>query len=101
MLQRGHSGDGYDMALTLCKYDFRKYDLFVLSWARVRRVRQGSISSELVMCGGGVCSILLLPHVTRCLDTIDVCIWCKYVFMYVVVTGWRSVRMVVVYRLLL
>ena len=26
-------------------------DIFVLSWARVQR---GSISSELIMCGGGV-----------------------------------------------
>ena len=24
MLQRGHSGDGCDFALTLCKYDLRK-----------------------------------------------------------------------------
>ena len=32
---------------TLCKYDLRKGDLFVLSWARVRR---GSLSSELLMC---------------------------------------------------
>ena len=24
---------------TLCKYDLRKRDVFVLSWARVRRVR--------------------------------------------------------------
>ena len=39
---------------TLCKYDLRKGDLFVLSWARVRRVRRGSISSELLMSGGGV-----------------------------------------------
>ena len=37
-LQRGYSGDGYDFASTLCKYDLRKADLFVLSWARVRRV---------------------------------------------------------------
>ena len=36
------------------KYDLRKGDLFVLSWARVRRVRRGSISSELLVCGGGV-----------------------------------------------
>ena len=50
VLQRGHSGDGYDL---------RKGDLFVLSWARVRRVRRGSISSEVLMCGGGVCSIML------------------------------------------
>ena len=37
MLQRGHSGDGCVLATTLCKYDLRKGDLFVLSWARVRR----------------------------------------------------------------
>ena len=43
-----------------------------LSWARVRRVRRGSISLELLMCGGGVCSILFLPLVSRCLETIDV-----------------------------
>ena len=48
----GHSGGGCDLASTLCKYDLRKDDLFVLRWARVRRVRRGSISSELLMCGG-------------------------------------------------
>ena len=67
VLQRGNSGDGCDLALILCKYDLRKGDVFVLSWARVRRVRRGRISSELLICGGGVCSILLLPLVTRCL----------------------------------
>ena len=81
MLQRGHSGDGCVLASTLCKYDLRKGDLFVLSWARVRRVRRGSISSELLVCGGGVRSILLLPLVARCLETIDVCIW--RMFFYV------------------
>ena len=86
VLQRGHSGDGCDLASTLCTYDLRKGDLFVLRWARVRRVRQGSLSSELLMCGGGECSILLLPLVDRCLETIDVCIWCTFVFMSVVVT---------------
>ena len=35
MLQRGHSGDGCDLASTLCKHDLRKGDLFVLSWTRV------------------------------------------------------------------
>ena len=55
MLQRGHSGDGCDLASTLCKYDLRKGDLFVLSWAWARRVRRGSLSSELLMCGGGKC----------------------------------------------
>ena len=71
MLQRGHSGDGCVLASTLCKYDLRKGDLFVLSWARVRGVRRGSISSELLVCGGGVRSILLLPLVARCLETMD------------------------------
>ena len=31
MLHRGHSGGGYDLASTLCKYDLRNRDLFVLS----------------------------------------------------------------------
>ena len=48
VFQRGNSGDGCDLASTLCKYDLRKGDLFVLSWARVRQVRWGSISSELL-----------------------------------------------------
>ena len=86
MLQRGYSGDGCDLESTLCKYDLRKSDLFVLSLARVRRVMRESISSELLMCGGGVRSILLLPLVARCLETIDVCIWRMFVFMSVVVT---------------
>ena len=90
MLQRGHSGDGCDLALTLCKYNLRKGDLFVLSWARVRRVRQ-AISSELLMWGGGLHSILLLPLVAGCLETIDVCIWCMFV-----VIVWGSVGIFVV-----
>ena len=40
VLRRGHSGDACDLASTLCKYDLRKGDLFVLSWARVRLVRR-------------------------------------------------------------
>ena len=35
----------------------------------MRRVRRGTLSSELLMCGGGVRSILLLPLVARCLET--------------------------------
>ena len=68
------------LASTLCKYHLRKGDLYVLSWARVRRVRRGSISSELLVCGGGVRSILLLHLVARCLETIDVCIWRMFVY---------------------
>ena len=67
----------------LYKYDLRKVDLFVLSRARVR---QKSISSELLMCGRGVLSIFLLPLVARCLETIDVCILRMFVFMSVVIT---------------
>ena len=70
-------------------FDLRKGDLFVLSWARVRRMRRGSISSELLVCGRGVRSILLLPLVARCLETIGVCIWRMFVFMSVVVTVWN------------
>ena len=33
MLKRGQSGDECDLASTLCTYDLRKGDLFVLSWA--------------------------------------------------------------------
>ena len=87
MLQRGHSGDGCILAPTLCKYDLRE---------KVRRVRRGSLSSELLMCSGGVCSILLLPLVARFLETIDVCIWRIFVFMSVVVIVWGSVGMFVV-----
>ena len=72
----GHRGDECVLASTLCKYDLRKGDLFVLSWARVRR---GSLSSELLMCGGCGCSILLLSLVVRCLETIDVSIWRMFV----------------------
>ena len=79
------------MDVTLCKNDLRKGDLFVLCLARVRRVMRESTSSELLMCGGGVCSILLLPLVARCLETIDACIWRMFVFMYVVVIVWGSV----------
>ena len=90
----GHSGDGCDLTSTLCKYDLRKGDLFVLSWTRVQRVRHGSLSSELLMCGGGVRSILLLPLVARCLETIYICR--MFVFMSVVVIVWGSVRKFVV-----
>ena len=78
-----HSGDRCNVLSTLCEYDLRKGDLFVLSWARMRRVRRGCISAELLMCGGGMRSILLLPLVDRCLETIDVCIW-RMLFMSVV-----------------
>ena len=52
-------------------------------------MRRGSISSWLIMYGRGVRSILLLPHVTRCLETIDTCIW----HVCVVVTVWCIIIM--------
>ena len=81
--------DGCVLASTLCKYDLRKGDLFVLSWARVRQVRRGSLSLELLVCGRGMRSILLLPLMAGCLGTIDVCIWHMFVFRSVVVTVWE------------
>ena len=42
-------------------------------------MRRVSISSELLLCGGGVRSILLLLLVARCLETIDVCMWRMFV----------------------
>ena len=92
----GHSGDECDLAYSLCRYDLRKGDLFVLGWARVRQVRRGSISSEMRLYGGGVRSILLLPLVDRCLETIDVCIWHMLGFMFVVVSVCGYVGMFVV-----
>ena len=52
VLLRGHSGDGFDLVSTLCMYDLRKGDLFVMSWAWVRLV---------VICHGQVrcrCSLM-------------------------------------------
>ena len=48
MRQRGQMGDGCVQASILCIYDRRKGDLFVLSWARVRRVCRGKFSSVLL-----------------------------------------------------
>ena len=38
VLQRGNSDGGCDLASTLCTYELRKGNLFVLSEARVQRV---------------------------------------------------------------
>ena len=67
VLQRGHSGDGCDLASTLCKYDLRKGDLFILNWARVRQVRWGSISwccqpTPMTLASGGSPIFPLVVH---------------------------------------
>ena len=95
MLQRGNSGDGCVLASTLCKYDL----IFICSeLGKGATSDRGKYSSELLMCGGGVRSNLLLPLVARCIETIDVCIWRMFVFMSVVVTVWGSVGKFVVQR---
>ena len=48
------------------------------------------------MCDRGVGSILLLPLVVRCLETIDVCKWRLFVVMSVVLIVCGSVGMFVV-----
>ena len=45
-LQRGHSGDRCLSSLILFKYECSMGHLFVLSWARVRRVAMGSVVSK-------------------------------------------------------
>ena len=71
VLQRGYSRrDGCDLASTLCNHDLRKGDLFVLIWARVRQVRRGSISSELLMCWC-CCSPFSLVHLSLVLPPRD------------------------------
>ena len=54
-----------------------------------------NISSQLLMCGGGVRSILLFPLVARCIETIDVYMW-RVCFMSVVVTVCGLVGILVV-----
>ena len=84
MLQRGHSGDGCDLASNLWKYDLREG----------ATSEGGSISSELLMCGGCVRSILLLPVLVRCIETIDVCIWRMFGLVSVVVIAWGFIIVV-------
>ena len=59
-------------------------------------LQSGIISSELLMWGGDLHSIMLLPLVARCLETLDVCIWHMFVLMSVEVTVWGFVGMFVV-----
>ena len=61
MLQRGHSGNGCDLASILCKYDFRKGDLFVLWWEWVRRVRNYLSRSHDFLVGSHECLLLFSP----------------------------------------
>ena len=85
-------------ASTLCKYELKKGDLFVLSWDRVC-LRS---ASALVFIGGGcVCSILFVCHFARCSATMVVCIVVRLVFMSCSVMVSLFVSMFVVYLMLL
>ena len=40
VLQRGNSGDGCDLASTLCKYDLRKGDFFMEEFVLLKKILQ-------------------------------------------------------------
>ena len=65
---RGHSGDGCVLTLNLCKYDFRKGCLFVLSWERMRRVMRESCMYVVYLCRGcdGCCAFCLNCEAWSC-----------------------------------
>ena len=71
----------------MCKYDLRK----VIYLFGDEQECGGDYLFRLI-CGGSVCSILLLPLLARCLETMDVCIWCMFVFMTVLVIVWVCVN---------
>ena len=54
MLQRKQSGVVWFEASTLCRYDVRKGDLFVLSCARVRHCALVSVASVVFIAGAAV-----------------------------------------------
>ena len=64
-LQRGHSGDGCLTSSILFKYERGMGHLFVLSWAKVRRVARGSVVSELCTVSGMVFVTLLCCRLLR------------------------------------
>jgi len=101
VVQRGQSGDVCLIASTLCRYDRRKGDLLVLSWARVRRVCRGRDSSAVLMSGGCACSVLFLSLLERYFVTVAVCMIFMFAFMSVVVMLSGFVGMFVVYLVLL
>ena len=53
VLQRGNNGDGCQLASTLCKYYLRKGD-FYPELGKGATSEVASVSSDLLMCGGGV-----------------------------------------------
>ena len=69
VLQRGHSGDGCLTSSILFKYERSRGHLFVLSWARVRRVARGECCFGVLYCEWyGVCDHVVLSVVEVCVD---------------------------------
>ena len=54
----------------------------------MRRLRRGSITSELIMCGGGVRCILLLPLVAIYIPRDNRCIYMAHGCFYVCCCDW-------------
>ena len=72
-LQRGHSGDGCLSSSILFKYECSMVHLFVLSWARVRRVARGECCFGVMYCEWyGVCDFVVLSVVEVCADYVGV-----------------------------
>ena len=63
VMQCGQYGEVSVFALTWCKYDLRKGDLFVLSWTRLRQVCRGVFLLwclwALMMCVVVYCFVVL------------------------------------------
>ena len=69
VLQRGHSGDGCLTSSILVEYERSRGHLFVLSWARVRRVARGECCFGVMYCEWyGVCDFVVLWVVEVCAD---------------------------------
>ena len=86
-LQRAHSGDGCLSLSILFKYERCKGHLFVLSWARVRRVARGSVVSEYSLCtvSGMVVVTLLCCRLLRYVLTMVV--WMCFMFVLILASS--------------
>ena len=57
---------------------------YLLRWGKSATSEAGNISSELLICGGGVYSILLLCFMAKCLETIlEINMYMTHVYFYV------------------
>ena len=69
VLQRGHSGDGCLTSSILFKYERSRGYLFVLSWARLRRVAREECCFGVMDCEWyGVFDFVVLSVVEVCSD---------------------------------